>query len=110
MDDYTIIQGQTILMVMFAFLLTAVSSYLWTSWMVRTQHINTSEPKPIATVLMRLLQMKAFVKGDFLRFLFQRRWMASKSSLLDEWLAPMIPCFVVIMTCLAVAEVLLGGK
>jgi hypothetical protein len=110
MEDYPIIQGQTMLVFLFAFLLTAVSSYLWTSWIIRTQRANAAELQPLSTVFRRLRQMRALVKGDFPRFLHQRWWKTLKSSVLDEWLAPMIPCLAVVITCLAVAEVLLAGK
>jgi hypothetical protein len=40
MGEYTIIQGQTLLVLLFAFLLTIVSSYLLTSWMRRGERLE----------------------------------------------------------------------
>ena len=110
MEDYTIIQEQTMLFFLVAFFLTAVSSYLWTSWMIRTQHINTSEPKPIAPVFTRLRQMRAFVKSDFRRSLSQRSMATPKSALLGEWLAPLIAWLAVMLVSMAVVGLLLGKE
>jgi hypothetical protein len=98
------------LVFLFAFLLTAVSSYLWTSWMIRTQRINGSEPKPIATVFTRFRWIRAFVKCNFPRSLFQRRWETPKSCLLGEWLAPVIAWLAVMLVVMAVVGLLLGEE
>jgi len=108
MQDYAIIQEKTMLVFLFAFLLTAVSSYLRTSWKIRTQPINASEPKPLATVFTRLGRIRAFVKCNFPRSLFQRRWDTPKSSLLGEWLAPVIAWLAVMLVSIAVVGLLLG--
>jgi hypothetical protein len=109
MEDYAITQGQRMLVFLFAFLLTAVSSYPWTSWMIWTQRINGSEPKPIATVFTRLGRIRAFVKCNFPRSLFQRRWETPKSSL-GEWLAPVIAWLAVMLVSVAVVGLLLGEE
>ena len=62
----------------------------------------------IATAFTRLCRIRAFVKGNFLRSLFQRRWEASKSSLLGEWLAPVIAWLAVMLMSMALVGLLLG--
>ena len=98
------------LFLLFAFLLAIVSSYLWTSWMIRIQHINDSEPKPIVTVFTRLRRIRAVVKCNFPRSLFQRRWETPKSSLLGEWLAPVVAWLAVMLVSMAVVGLLLGEE
>ena len=110
MEDYTIIQGQTMLVILFAFLLTAVSSYVRTSWKIRAQHINDSEPKPIATVITRLGRIRGYLRLDFHRLPFRRQWATPKSSLSGDWLAPVIAWLAVMLVSMAVVGLLLGEE
>ena len=110
MEDYTVIQGQTMLVVWFAFLVTIVSSYLWTSWVIQTKHIEAAKPKLVLRPLARLRQIKRDLKLNFRRLLFRRRWATPNSSQLGEWLAPLVAWLAVLLISTALVGLLLGEE
>jgi len=110
MEEYTIIQGQTMLVLLFAFLVTIISSYLLTSWMIRMKHLDAAERKPVSRPLARLRQMRRVLKLDSLRLPFWGRWETLKPFLSGEWLAPLIAWLAVLLIGLAIAGLLLGEE
>lgn len=110
MEEYTIIQGQTMLVLLFAFLLTIISSYLLTSWMIRAEHIEAAERKPVLKRLARLRQIRSDLTLDFHRVPLWRRCAKAKSLLSGEWLAPLIAWLAVLLIGMAVVGLLLGEE
>lgn len=109
MEDHTIIQAQTLLVLLFAFLLTIVSSYLLTSWMRRGERLEAAEPKPVFRPLARLRQITMYLKLNFHRA-FQQQWATPKSSFLRDWLAPVIAWLAVLLMSIALVGLLLGEE
>jgi hypothetical protein len=108
MGDYAIIQGQTTLQFMFAFLLVAISSYAYMTWVVGAHRINASDQKPVLARLRmsRSIRMSVRISPSALP---QRAQAATdKTSFIAEWLAPLIVWLVVAGTGLAVVIFLLG--
>ena len=110
MKDYTVIQGQTMLVFLFAFLAIIVSSYLWTSWLMRTEQIEAADRKPVLKPLARLRQLRRHLKLDSHRFRFWRRWATPNSSQVGEWLAPLVAWLAVLLISTALVGLLLGEE
>ena len=109
MKDYTVIQGQTMLVFLVAFLVIIVSSYLWTSWLIRAEQIEAAERKPVLKPLARLRQIKRDLKLSFHRLSFRRR-LARSCCLSGEWLAPLIAWLAVMLISMAIVGLLLGEE
>jgi len=106
MEDYTIIQGQTMLVILFAFLLTAISFYLWTSWKAQTGSVKAPHPKPVFFGLQRVHPTEMALKRGFLRI--QSRVLRVVPKNIGEWVAPLVACLVVLMVSSAIVVALLG--
>ena len=108
MEDYTIIQGQTMLEVLFALLLTLITSYVYLSSKAYARRMEANHAKPSVDSLSML-------PGSNLAGHYdppsggRAMWHNRKASIAD-WLAPLVVWAVVIWTLLAVVTILLGDS
>ena len=102
MEDYSIIQGQTVLEVMFALLLTIVTSYVCICCRIYAQRMNAANVARLKTIRPLTTQEKQ----EF----FSPATVPSEKdrSSLGGWLAPIIVWAAVGWVMLAVISVLLG--
>ena len=108
MQDYSMIQGQTMLEFMFAFLLVAISSYAYMGWVAGAHRINAADQKPVLARLRTLRHMRMSVRMSPSASLQRAQAATDKSSFLAEWLAPLVVWLVVAGTGLAIVSFLLG--
>lgn len=102
MGDYSIIQGQSVLEVLFALLLTLVTSYVYISCKVYAQRTDAAH-------LARLRALRQFSTNDNQRSSLAGRALPENTgSSIRDWLAPIIVWSVVIWVTLAVVSILLG--
>jgi hypothetical protein len=102
MEDYSIIQGQSVLEVMFALLLTLVTSYVYISCRVYAQRTDAAH-------LARLKALRQFSTDANQQSSSPKRALSEKSGFsLGDWLAPIIVWSAVIWITLAVVSILLG--
>jgi len=104
MEDYSIIQGQTILELMFAFVLTMVTSYVYVSCRAYAQRTNAARPDR----LKALRRLSTDENQEPFSALPHRRPAETHESLISTWLAPIIVWVAVFWTMLAVVSILLG--
>jgi hypothetical protein len=108
MDDYTNLQGQTVLEVLFALLLTlvTVSAYLACRSHARRTEAAPAKPGVASPGILRnmILAERANAASTSRG---RALWQKHKSSI-GDWLAPLIVWSVVIWTLLAVVSILLG--
>jgi type II secretory pathway component PulJ len=104
MEDYSIIQGQTILELMIALLLTMVTSYVYVSCRNYAQRMNAAGPDK----LKALRQLSTDVNRESFSALPCRRAAETQQSWISTWLAPIIVWVAVFWTLLAVVSILLG--
>jgi type II secretory pathway component PulJ len=104
MEDYSIIQGQTILELMIALLLTMVTSYVYVSCRTYAQRMNAARPDK----LKALRQLSTDVNRESFSALPYRRAAETQQSWISTWLAPIIVWVAVFWTLLAVVSILLG--
>lgn len=71
MEDYSVIQGQTMLVCMFAFLLTTVSSYLCIRWLANHRKVGRVDSEQVSTELSTLSRLRMNVRRHSC-LLFQR--------------------------------------
>lgn len=62
MEEYSVIQGQTMLLCMFAFLLTAVSSYLCIRWLANPRKVDRVDSEQAPTELRTLNRLRMNVR------------------------------------------------
>lgn len=105
MEDYTIIQGQTVLEVLFALLLTLVTSCVYLSCKAYARRMSAAHAKPVVGCRSMLcpMSLSEHHNSSSPRVL----WEKHKSSIAD-WLAPLVVWSAVIWTLLAVVSILLG--
>lgn len=109
MEDYSVIQGQTVLGCMFAFLLTAVSSYLCIRWLANPRKVDGVNSEQVPTEISTLNRLRMNVRRHSCLFLQSpSRCPQGKFFLVGEWLAPMIVWLVVALTGLAVVSLLVA--
>jgi hypothetical protein len=104
MEDYSIIQGQTILELLFALLLTMVTSYVYVSCRTYAQRMNAARPDR----LKALRRLSTDENRESFSALPRRRPAETNQSLISAWLAPIIVWAAVFWTMLAVVSILLG--
>ena len=104
MEDYSIIQGQTLLELMFALLLTMVTSYVYVSCRTYAQRMKAA----------RLDRQKALRRlstdenQGSVSALPLRTPSGTRKFVITEWLAPIIVWAAVFSTMLAIVSILLG--
>lgn len=104
MEDYSIIQGQTILELMFALLLTMVTSYVYVSCRAYAQRMKAARPDGLKA--LRRLNMDENQRS--VSALPHRTPSGRRKLLITEWLAPIIVWAAVFSTMLAIVSILLG--
>lgn len=104
MEDYSIIQGQTILELMFALLLMMVTSYVYVSCRAYAQRMNAARPDRLKS----LRRLSTDENRESFSALPRRTPSGTRKFLITEWLAPIIVWAAVIWTMLAVVSILLG--
>jgi type II secretory pathway component PulJ len=104
MEDYSIIQGQTILELMFALLLMMVTSYVYVSCRAYAQRMNAARPDR----LKALRRLSTDENRQSFSALPRRRPSETHQSFISAWLAPIIVWVAVFWTMLAVVSILLG--
>ena len=104
MEDYSIIQGQTILELMFALLLTMVTSYVYVSCRVYAQRMNAVRPGR----LKALHRLSIHENQESFSGLPRRGPAHTHESLISAWLAPIIVWAAVFWTMLAAVSILLA--
>jgi hypothetical protein len=103
MNDYSIIQGQTILELMFALLLTLTTIYVCISCRAYAQRM-----KAAPGTRSKGLRQPSTDENQTLCPLPQRAPSEKHKSSFSDWLAPIIVWAAVIWTMLAVVSILLG--
>ena len=107
MEEYSIIQGQTILEVLFALLLTLVTSYAYISCRAYAGRMDAADARLAAAKLKTPPEMKSAERHSCspLRQPIPREkfkgWMG-------DWLAPMVVWSAVIWMMLSIVMILLG--
>jgi type II secretory pathway component PulJ len=104
MEDYSIIQGQTILELMIALLLTMVTSYVYVSCRTYAQRMNAARPDR----LKALRRLSTDENRESFSALPHGRPAETHQSVISTWLAPIIVWVAVFLTMLAVVSILLG--
>jgi hypothetical protein len=108
MGDYTNLQGQTLLEILFALCLTLVTSSVYLSCRAHARRTGAAPAKPVVASPGVLLQMSlAARENSSSPSRVRALWEKHKSSI-GDWLAPLIVWSVVIWTLLAVVGMLLG--
>ena len=108
MGNYTVIQAHTVLLLLLAFLLTAICSYAWTSRRIQAQRSKAKQPRsgfPALTGLYKRVSAKRISCHPFII-----RCAKSTSSLAGEWLAPLIAWIVVTMAAMAIVDFMLAEQ
>ena len=103
MEDYSIIQGQTILELTFALLLTMVTSFVYVSCRAYAQRMKAARPDGL-----KALRMSADENQGSFSALPLRTPSGTPKFLITEWLAPIIVWAAVIWTMLAAVNILFG--
>ena len=107
MEDYTSLQGQTLLEVLFALLLTLVTAHVFLSCLGHTRR-KSAHDQPVAASPRTFRRMSLAERENSCSPAPGRAlWEKHKSSIAD-WLAPLIVWSVISWTLLAVAGMLLG--
>ena len=108
MEESTTIQGQTVLEVLSALLLTLITVYAYLCCRPSTHRTKAVQSKPaVAGQSMPCLTSLVEHQEPSSPSATRAVWEKHKSSIAD-WLAPLIAWFVVIWTVLAVVGILLG--
>jgi hypothetical protein len=117
MQEYSIVQGQTVIEVLFALLSALIASYALCSWRVRAHRASAPESKS-AIDLPHVLPpdhtkqspnpragepCQRNSRSTSIRF-----WWNSHKSPIRDWFVPILVCSVVVWSILAVAIILLG--
>ena len=104
MEHYSIIQGQSVLEVMFAILLTLVTSYVYISCKVYAQRADAAH-------VARLRALRQFSIHDNQQSSVPGRALPENTgSSVSDWLAPTIVWSAVIWITLALVSALLGDN
>ena len=106
MENYSIIQGQTILELMFALLLTIITMYVCISCRAYAQHMNAAH----RTMVKTLRRPSAGENQKCSPGSPPRAPSEKHKSSISDWLAPIIVWVAVIWTTLAVLSILLGDN
>jgi hypothetical protein len=108
MEDYTNLQGQTVLEVLSALLLTLVTAYVYLACRSHA-HLTQAAPAKPGAASPRILRNVSLAGREHFapRSRGRALWQKHKSSI-GDWLAPLIVWSVVIWTLLAVVCILLG--
>jgi Tfp pilus assembly protein PilV len=108
MEDYTNLQGQTLLEVLFALLLTLVTVYVFVLCRAHARSTKAAPDQPVVANPKMFRQMSLRERANScLPAPGRAMWEKHRSSIAD-WLAPLIVWSVVIWTLLAVVGILLG--
>jgi hypothetical protein len=108
MGDYTNLQGQTLLEVLFALCLMLVTAYVYLSCRAHARRTGAAPAKTVVASPGVLRQMSLAARENCSSPSPGRAlWEKYKSSI-GDWLAPLIVWSVVIWTLLAVVGMLLG--
>ena len=108
MEDYTNLQGQTLLEVLFALLLTLVTAYVFLLCRAHARRTKAAPDQPVVVTPKTFRQVSMAERENCCSSPPCRAlWEKHKSSIAD-WLAPLIVWSVVLWTLLAVAGLLLG--
>jgi hypothetical protein len=111
MQGYPIFQGQTVLEFVFAFLLIAISSYMYISWEARVHRVKTLDSKPLSVRLRTVWQTRIRMRDDSSSSVSRLTLLAKgKASPIAEWLAPIIVWLLVMWTGLVLVSLLLENK
>jgi hypothetical protein len=104
MEDYSIIQGQTLLEMTFALLLIIVTAYVYVSCRVYAERMNTV---PVAR--LKTIRPASTHKGqESSSALPGCLWLSKHSPSVGDWLVPLIVWTAVIWIMLAVVSIFLG--
>ncbi len=103
MEDYPIVQGQTLLELVFALFLATGTSYAYISCRSYVRRINAS--RVIGTKTLRLSTEERQKSSSSLS---QSARSQECNSSISDWLAPVIVWGAVILTALAMTGILLG--
>lgn len=105
MENYPVTQAHTVFLVLAVIFLTSLCSYAWTSWRIQTERIREQQSKPALSKLIGRCRNAMSAKG-----INVIHHMRSGSSLVGEWIAPLIAWAVVGMTVLAILGLLFGEQ
>lgn len=106
MGDYSLIQGQTLLEMTFALLLTIVTAYVYVSCRIYAQRTNTvhvARPKTIRPASTHEDQESSSALAGGSR-------LSKHSPAVGDWLVPLIVWTAVIWIMLAVVSIFLGDS
>lgn len=104
MEDYSIIQGQTILELMIALLLTIITSYVYVSCRTYAQRMKAARLDRLKT----LRRLSTDEDQESFPALLLPTPSGTGKFLITEWLAPIIVWAAVIWTMLAAVSILFG--
>ena len=102
MEDYSIIQGQTLLEITFALLLTIVTAYVYVSCRVYAERTNTLPVARLKTIRPASTQKGQKSSSALVSAL------SKHSSSVGDWLVPLVVWTAVIWIMLAVVSIFLG--
>jgi hypothetical protein len=108
MEDYSIIQGQTILEILFALLSVLIASYVYLSWRARAYGTSVAGAKPAVTSKKMLCQVIPQGKQNSSALSLLRALWKKYKSPIGDWLAPILVWCAVVWTTLAIAGFLLS--
>ena len=117
MQEYSIVQGQSVMELLFALLSVLIASYVFSSWRARAQPMDEPESKPAAEGGNMLLPTTAPLNANprspsptrpNTSPTSDRRWWATHRASIGDWLAPILVWSVVGWSALAVIIILLG--
>jgi hypothetical protein len=108
MEDYSIIQGQTILEILFALLSVLIASYVYRSWRARAYGASVAGAKPAVASKKMLCQVILQGKQNSSASSGLGALWKKYESPVGDWLAPILVWCVVLSITLAVVGFLLG--
>jgi hypothetical protein len=108
MEDYSIIQGQTILEVLFVLLSVFIASYVYFSCRARAHGTNVADVKPAVAHMKMLCQVIPQGKQNSSALSLLRALWKKYKSPIGDWLAPILVWCAVVGTTLAIAGFLLS--
>ena len=107
MEEYSIIQGQTTLEVLFALLLTLVTSYAYISCKAYARRMDAADAKLAAAKLETPPEMRSAERG-FCSPLPQQILREKFKGWMGDWLAPIVVWSAVVWMMLSIVMILLG--
>ena len=111
MQEYSIVQGQAVMELLFALLSVLIASYVFSSWSARAHPMDEPESEPAAKGRNMLLLVTAPLNANprpNTSPTSDRRWWATHRASIGDWLAPILVWSVVGWSALAVIIILLG--